>query len=108
VECTSAEVTAFTRDFEYFPTLLAAHDLPVEEVLAAHVRLAAKARDARGLAVESPYAFSVRAGQALARQLRGDHVRLSTVLQRIRQPRLVAPAASVSHVGEPLVQALVP
>jgi hypothetical protein len=107
--CSPAEVAAFTRDFDYFPTLIAARDLPVEEVMAAHIRHAAEMRDPAALGLESPHDFTVRAGRTLAQLLRGDHQRLTTILQRIRPSQ--APAARwdpAPPASVPMAQALKP
>jgi hypothetical protein len=85
--CPPAEVTAFTQEFSYFSTLLASRDLPGDEVLAAHVRYCAEARDLGGTSAEDPYAFSVRAGRTLALLLRGEQQRLTPILQHISRPR---------------------
>jgi hypothetical protein len=105
---TPTEIAAFTHDFGYFPTLIAARDLPVEEVIAAHVRYAAVARDPAATAAEPLYEFSVRAGRALAQMLRGEHQRLTTVLQRIRRPQSASALWDATRVREPVAQAFVP
>jgi hypothetical protein len=106
--CSPAEVADFTRAFAYFPSILAAHDVPIEEVMAAHIRYAAEARDSVALRAEPPYEFTIRAGRALTQLLRGDHQRLSTILQRIRRPHGSEATSGVAPAGEPLAQALAP
>lgn len=82
--CRPAEIEEFTGAFDYFRMILAAPNLPVEEVLAAHIRRAAAERCPPSASVEEPYRFSVRAGREVAALLRSDHQRLVTILQRIR------------------------
>ncbi len=108
VGCSAAELHDFTRDFGYFPMIISARDLPIEEVLAAHIRHAADARDLGAPGVECPYDFSVRAGRTLAQLLRGDPQRLSTILQRIRRPRPMQSAWEAGSAAQPLAQALSP
>jgi hypothetical protein len=105
--CSPTEVAEFTRDFDYFPTLVTARDLPIEEALAAHVRYAAEARDRATSAAEPPYDFTIRAGRALTQLLRGDHQRLSTILQRIRRPQGSA-ATRGAVAREPMAQSPAP
>jgi hypothetical protein len=81
--CEPDEIRAFTQDFSYFPLLLNARNLPVEEVLAAHVRFVSEDRPGRG-DDEVGDATRVRAGRDIAALLRDDHARLRTVLDRIR------------------------
>ncbi len=108
VGCDPSDLDQFTRDFGYFSMVIAARDLPVEEVLAAHIRHAADARDLGTSEAEGPYAFSVRAGRALAQLLRGEPQRLSTILQRIRRSRPDEPAWEAGSPAQPLAQALTP
>jgi hypothetical protein len=85
--CDAQEIRAFTEDFGYFPLLLNARNLPVEEVLAAHVRFVAEGRPGRGDR-ETGDDTRIRAGRDIAALLRDDHPRLRTVLDRIRpEPR---------------------
>lgn len=79
----SNEVIDFTRSLDYFRILLGERSFPSEEVLAAHIRCAAMARERTGID-ETAYAFRVRAGREVAALLRDDHQSLITVLQRIR------------------------
>ena len=78
VTCSGAEIVQFTNDFTYFRTVLNAKDAPSDELLAASLRLAAEARDARGRD------FLVRAGRELSRLLAFDAVRLEGLLRRIK------------------------
>ncbi|MBM2809312.1 MAG: hypothetical protein HW416_71 [Chloroflexi bacterium] len=94
----SDEVRGFTRTLDYFRMLLGERSLPTEEVLAAHIRCAATARE-RTVADETAYAFRVRAGREVAALLRDDHQRLITVLQRIR-PTAVDERPRARLVGE--------
>ena len=107
--CDPSEVAAFTRELGYFPAILTARDLSIEEVIAAHVRYAADARDPAATAAEPAYAFSVRAGRSLAQHLRGDPQRLTTILQRIRRDAPSsdpAPAWETGRSSQPIVPAL--
>jgi hypothetical protein len=109
--CAPAEVDAFTRDLGYFPMIISARDVPIEEVVAAHVRHTAEARDLIAPDAEQPYAFSVRAGRTLAQLLRGEPQRLSTILQRIRRPQPAERTPPVWEPGratQPVTQALAP
>jgi hypothetical protein len=108
ITCTPDEISAFCADFGYVSTLLAARDLPVEEVVAAHIRYAAEARDAAAEADEPAYQFTIRAGRTLAQLLRSEQQRLNAILQRIR--RLESPTAGwrAPDFHEPAAQALAP
>ena len=76
--CSGQELTEFTARLDHFSLILDSRDLPSEELLAAHVRYAAEARDAgeRG--------FLVEAGRELARLLALEPMRLGGILRRIR------------------------
>lgn len=76
--CDEGELIAFTSGFDYFRLVLAADQVPPEELLAAHLRLAAAARGAEGRG------FLVEAGRELARLLGGNLVLLEGILRRIR------------------------
>ena len=80
--CESEDIAAFTEDLGYFPLLLNARNLPIEEVLAAHVRFVADGRRSRS--GETSEDTRVRAGREIAALLRDDHARLRIVLDRIR------------------------
>jgi NADPH-dependent ferric siderophore reductase len=75
--CDDEELRRFTQRLDFLPTVLAARDLPADELLAAALRRAAEVQPDR-------YAFVVGAGRKLALLLRDDHARLMTILQRIR------------------------
>jgi hypothetical protein len=76
--CTDEELREFTDRFDYFRLVLDSRDLLSDELLAAHLRNAAQAReDARD-------AFLVSAGRELARLLAMDLARLDAILRRIR------------------------
>jgi hypothetical protein len=76
--CAQEELVAFTERFDYFRLVLDNRDLPADELLAANLRYAAKARDTRGRG------FLVDAGRELARLLAMDPARLDAILRRIR------------------------
>ncbi|HEY0738760.1 MAG TPA: hypothetical protein VGD69_27825 [Herpetosiphonaceae bacterium] len=75
--CAADELRRFTERLDFLPTVLAARDLPADELLAAALRRAADVQPDR-------YAFLVQAGRQLALLLRDEHTRLMTILQRIR------------------------
>jgi hypothetical protein len=77
VTCTSEELVAFTESFDYFRLVLESRDLLADELLAAHLRHAAEARDDGGT-------FLLDAGRELARLLAADLQRLDAMLRRIR------------------------
>jgi hypothetical protein len=76
--CTPAELVEFTQAFDYFRLVLDTRDLPADELLAAHLRYAANARNSAGRG------FLVEAGRELARLLAMDLPRLDAILRRIR------------------------
>ncbi|MPZ15279.1 MAG: hypothetical protein GEU73_12790 [Chloroflexi bacterium] len=84
VSCEPVDAEEFTRLPDYFRVIIDSRTAAADEVLAAHIRLMAVAR--AGLADDERYAYSVRAGRAVAALLRADHQRLLTVLERIRVP----------------------
>ena len=75
--CDDDERRRFMTRLDFLSTVLAAHDLPADELLAAALRHAADTQPDR-------YHFVVDAGRRLALLLRDDHARLMTILQRIR------------------------
>lgn len=78
--CSPAELAEFSERHDYFGLLLGATTpVPAEELLAAHLRLAAAARPP---AQRRP--FLVRAGRELARLLTGDLLRLDAILRRMK------------------------
>lgn len=76
--CPSKEVVAFSERFDYFRLILENRDIPCDELIAAHLRAAAEARQAQG------YGFLVEAGRELARLLALDPARLDALLRRLR------------------------
>lgn len=79
-ECGSDELVRFSESTDFFRTLLFASQIPSDELLAAIIRAAARARtDAGG---ERPYL--VRAGRDAASLLKDDYDRLTALLRRIR------------------------
>jgi len=76
--CDQAELTEFTSAFDYFRLVLMTRQVPADELLAAHLRLAAAARGPDGRE------FLVEAGREVARLLGADLVRLDGILRRIR------------------------
>jgi hypothetical protein len=75
--CPAEELAEFTERFDYFRLVLDNRDLPADELLAANLRYAARARE------DGEY-FLVDAGRELARLLAMDLVRLDGLLRRIR------------------------
>lgn len=78
VTCTDEELCAFSQQFDYFRLILDSRDPLSDELLAAHLRHAAAARDREG------GSFLVDAGRELARLLAGDLLRLDGLLRRLR------------------------
>jgi hypothetical protein len=75
--CDAAELERFSSDYDYFRSVLFAAQVPNDELLAAHLRAAARARtDSRS--------YLVRAGRELASLLKDDYDRLTALLRRIR------------------------
>jgi hypothetical protein len=77
-ECDAAEVVAFTEQTDFFRTLLFASYIPSDELLAAVIRAAARAR------LGAERAYLVRAGREVASLLKEDYDRLTAILRRIR------------------------
>jgi hypothetical protein len=77
--CGGAEVREFTARFDYFRLVLDAPIVPADELLAASLRCAARARPPQDRAD-----FLFGAGKELARLLAMDVVRLENLLRRIR------------------------
>lgn len=76
-ECDAEELLHFSSSSDYFRGVLFASHIPSDELLAATIRNAARARpDAR--------AYLVQAGRELASLLKDDYDRLSALLRRIR------------------------
>ena len=80
--CDESEIVAFTQQFDYFRTVLAAGgDVPADELLAATLRRASLCLGGD----EPDHNFLVRSGRELVRLLNDDLVRLDGLLRRIRQ-----------------------
>jgi hypothetical protein len=77
-ECTGEELVHFTDTTDFFRTLLYASHIPGDELLAAMIRAAARAR------AGEERAYLVRAGRDVASLLNDDYDRLTGVLRRIR------------------------
>lgn len=71
------EVDAFTTRLDYLRLVLDAKDAPTDELLAAHIRLAAEVKRGRGPD------FVLQAGRELTRLLAHDGARLEGLLRRI-------------------------
>ncbi|HYY88852.1 MAG TPA: hypothetical protein VFA49_08650 [Chloroflexota bacterium] len=70
------QVRAFTdTGLDYLRTLLSSPDTPVDELVAANIRLTGQLRG-------EPEAFTHSAGRELAELLRADYIRLAAVLRR--------------------------
>jgi hypothetical protein len=82
--CTPSEVEAFSWTLDYFRIVLAARNLPTDEVLAAHIRYLAGMRRDPLAARESPRELSIRAGREVATLLRHEPQRATPILQSIR------------------------
>ena len=77
VACEASEVVRLTQRLDYLRTILAAtHDVPVDALLAANIRLA---RDAR----PSDPGFTIKAGRELATLLKHDYPRLTAILRSL-------------------------
>jgi hypothetical protein len=76
-ETTASEILELTEGFEYLRLLTTVASVPADELLAAAIREAYRARN-------EDYDFLVAAGQALSNLLRSDYDRLMCVLQKIR------------------------
>lgn len=76
-ECSLAELTRFSDSCDFFRGVLFSHQIPSDELLAATIRAAARARpDSR--------AYLVHAGREVASLLKDDYDRLTALLRRIR------------------------
>ena len=76
VECEEQEVAALTTRLDYFRTILAANEAPVDALLAANVRQA-------GVAHLDEATFRLRAGRELATLLKHDYPRLTAILRAL-------------------------
>ena len=80
-ECSGEELVRFSEATDFFRTLLFAYQIPSDELLAAVIRSAARAR----AAVEgAERAYLVHAGREVASLLKDDYDRLTAILRRIR------------------------
>ena len=77
--CGSEEVGVFNRQLDYLGLILAAPDIPADELLGSALRNAAAA-----LPIAERRPFLIRAGQECARLLCRDLVRLDNVLRKIK------------------------
>jgi hypothetical protein len=77
-ECTDEELASFTETTDFFRTLLFAYQIPSDELLAATIRAAARARQA------NERTYLVQAGREVAALLKDDYDRLTAILRRIR------------------------
>jgi hypothetical protein len=76
-ECDAGELCRFSETSDFFRAVLFAAQIPSDELLAAAIRAAARARpDSRD--------YLVRAGRELASLLKDDYDRLTALLRRIR------------------------
>lgn len=79
-ECDNDELVRFSESTDFFRTLLFASQIPSDELLAAIIRAAARARADEG----GERAYLVRAGRDAASLLKDDYDRLTALLRRIR------------------------
>jgi hypothetical protein len=75
--CDADEVVAFSQTSDFFRSVLFAAQIPSDELLAAAIRHAARAR-------HDPRAYLVDAGREVASLLKDDYDRLNALLRRIR------------------------
>jgi hypothetical protein len=73
------QIRAMTDNFDFLRLLITVADVPADELLAAAIREAYKAR-------RNDESFLVAAGQALSQLMRSDYDRLVCVLRKIRPP----------------------
>jgi hypothetical protein len=76
--CSEDELIAFSAASDFFRSVLDAAQVPADELLAATVRAAARARGSAG------HDYLVAAGRELASLLANDFDRLTALLRRIR------------------------
>jgi hypothetical protein len=77
-ECPDAELAHFTQATDFFRTLLFAYQIPSDELLAAIIRAAGRARG------DGERDYLVHAGREVASLLKDDYDRLTAILRRIR------------------------
>jgi hypothetical protein len=86
------DIREFTGQLGFLPLLLATQGLPVDELLAAGLQRAARARDP-----SQRHPFLTEAGRACSRLLSDDIIRLESLLQSLRPLSLLdGTAAEVS------------
>jgi hypothetical protein len=78
--CNNAEVARFSARHDWLRTVLAAADVPTEQLVAAALRKAAAARPP-----DQREGYLVEAGRELARWLAADLTRLDGILQQLRE-----------------------
>jgi hypothetical protein len=76
-ECADDELARFSDHTDFFRTLLFAYQIPSDELLAAVIRSAARARQG------GERDYLVRAGREVASLLKDDYDRLTAILRRI-------------------------
>jgi hypothetical protein len=76
--CSQEELVEFSAASDFFRSVLDAAQVPADELLAATVRAAARARGSES------HAYLVAAGRELASLLANDYDRLTALLRRIR------------------------
>ncbi|NOK57442.1 MAG: hypothetical protein GFH27_549309n177 [Chloroflexi bacterium AL-W] len=79
--CEQTEVIRFSETMDFFRTVLFSYQIPSDELLAATIRIAARARLR---SPENEREFLVRAGREIASLLKDDYDRLTSILRRIR------------------------
>jgi hypothetical protein len=72
-----AEIVQVTEDLDFLRLLSAVSAVPTDELIAAAIGEAARARN-------NEYGFLIRAGQALSHLIRDDYDRLSALLRKIK------------------------
>ena len=77
-ECGDDELIGFSEHTDFFRTLLFAYQIPSDELLAAVIRAAARARGA------GEREYLVYAGREVASLLKDDYDRLTAILRRVR------------------------
>lgn len=78
--CDVEDLVRFTDTTDFFRTVLFAYQIPSDELLAASIRAAARARTTSG---HDGRAYLVRAGREIASLLKDDYDRLTAILRRI-------------------------
>jgi hypothetical protein len=79
-ECSPAELIRFSEVTDFFRAVLFSYQIPSDELLAATIRSAARARSSN----TGDRAYLVRAGREIASLLKDDYDRLTAILRRIR------------------------